>query len=131
MLEPSAGQGGLAQHLPAGRTTCVELARLNCEILRARGLQVENADFLAWAAATNQRFDRVVMNPPFAGGRARLHVQAAGALLRPGGRLVSIVPAGLLGKRVLDRARETWHGPFDNEFAGTTVSVAILVADLL
>jgi len=68
-LEPSAGDGGLADLLPSDRTTWVEIAPVLCQVLRAKGYRVEQADFLTWAEkmlAEGRRWDRIVMNPPFA-----------------------------------------------------------------
>lgn len=132
-LEPSAGQGSLAARLPAERTTCVELSALFCGILRTKldgAGEVIQGDFLALAERWRPTFDRVVMNPPFSEGRAKLHAARAAALLAPDGRLVAILPASMLRTEFLgDGFEHEWHGPFSNEFDGTGVSVAILVAD--
>lgn len=126
-LEPSAGTGGLADLMPKGRTKCVEVSELHCTILRAKGHDVVCADFLG--APEHSGFDRVVMNPPFSGGRWQSHLGQAWAMLRPGGRLVAILPASAKGKNLLDGAATTWGPVFDNEFAGTSVSVVIGVFD--
>lgn len=131
VLEPSAGQGDLAAWLPKDRTTCVELSPLHCAILRARGFNTVEADFLSWAEVLfpAQMFDRVVMNPPFADGRARAHVEAAAGLLRPGGRLVAVLPASMKDKPLLGAGfAHEWTAPMKGEFAGTSVSVTVLVA---
>lgn len=125
VLEPSAGQGDIAAMLPAERTTCVEISPLHCAILRARGLHTVQADFLAWADGA---FDRVVMNPPFADGRALAHVEHAAAMLAPGGRLVAVLPASMRGKDLLPGLACEWSAVFDGEFRGTSVSVVILAA---
>jgi hypothetical protein len=138
VLEPSAGQGALIEQLPPEqKVTAVEVSELHCEILRARftfgGVEVVQADFVdkAWAwMSEGRRFDRVLMNPPFEGGRARDHIVAAADVVAAGGRLVAILPSGMRGSEPLGAAFEhAWHGPFDNEFAGTSVSVCILVAN--
>ena len=67
-LEPSAGTGNLADLMPKDRTVCVEAAQLRCEVLRAKGHEVEQGDFLSFARGG---FDRIVMNPPFDQGRWR------------------------------------------------------------
>lgn len=101
VLEPSAGQGGIADQLPAAeRATCVEISKLHCDILRAKGFEVAHADFLAWAP-TAPKFDRVVMNPPFSEGRALAHLNAAASLVKPAGRLAAVLPASMKGKDVL------------------------------
>ncbi|CAN7770431.1 DUF4942 domain-containing protein [Variovorax sp. LjRoot290] len=130
-LEPSAGLGGLACLLPPDRTTCVEISRLRCEVLRARGYQAHEADFIAWAAAqraTNARWTRCLMNPPYSDGRALAHLQEASTLIQAGGRLVAILPASMRGKDLLAGWEGEWSGVFSNEFAGTGVSVAIYAA---
>lgn len=129
VLEPSAGQGGLADLLPKERTTCVEISDLHCKVLEAKGHHVERADFLHWQAGS---FNRVVMNPPFSEGRWQAHVEHAASMLRDKGRLVAILPEGAKTRAgLLPGFKKEWHGPFDNEFTGTGVSVVILVADRL
>jgi hypothetical protein len=131
-LEPEAGQGGIADHLPKERTTCVEIAPLHCAILRAKGFaHVHEADFIEWAeaaACAGRQFDRIVMNPPFSQGRAQDHIEAAARLLAPHGRLTAVLPAGMRGKEVLPGLHHEWSRQHDNAFAGTSVSVAILAA---
>lgn len=132
-LEPSAGIGGLADLMPMERTRCVEISKLHCEILTAKGfLAVACDDFLAWAALPGQaRYDRIVMNPPFSEGRWQAHLEAAAGMLAPDGRLVAILPASAKGKELLPGFWHTYSRTFDNEFAGTSVSVTILVAEAL
>jgi hypothetical protein len=129
VLEPSAGMGGLADLLPKERTTCVEISPLHCKVLESKGYQtVIDADFLTVNAGP-MRFDRIVMNPPFSSGRWEAHTEHAASMLAPGGRLVAILPASARNRFELPGTTCQWHGPYDNEFAGTSVSVAILVAN--
>lgn len=129
-LEPSAGQGGLAQYMPADRTTCVEISKLHCKVLEAKGFNVQQADFIAWADTIKYPiFDRVLMNPPFSEGRAKAHVEAAAALVKKGGRLVAILPSGMRNKDILPGWDLDWSQVYDNEFDGASVSVVILKAD--
>lgn len=125
-LEPSAGMGGLADLMPKERTVCVEVSALHCKVLEAKGHDVEHNDFLA----TSHHFvDRVVMNPPFSEGRWQEHLRHASYQVGRGGRLVAILPATAKNKDLLPGWACSWHGPYENEFPGTTVSVVILVAD--
>lgn len=126
-LEPSAGTGGLAQFMPSERTRCVEVSALHCKVLAGKGFAVDHADFLAWAPG-QELVDRVVMNPPFDQGRWKAHLEAAAEVVKAGGRLVAILPSGAKNQDVLAGFVKQWHGPFDNEFAGTSVSVVVLVA---
>ncbi len=127
-LEPEAGTGGIAAHLPKERTTCVEISELHCAVLKAKGFSTVCADFLSWKTAA--RFDRIVMNPPFDQGRWQAHLEHAASLLAPGGRVVAILPEGAKTKRdLLPGMKLQWHGPFHDEFPGTSVSVVILLAE--
>ena len=126
VLEPSAGMGGLADLLPTERTTCVEISPLHCKVLEAKGHNVTQADFLAWSGAP---VDRIVANPPFSEGRWKAHTEHAANMLRDGGRLVAILPASAKNSLSLPGLNCRWHGPYDNEFSGTSVSVVMLQAD--
>lgn len=99
VLEPSAGRGALA--LPAaaagGRVFCYEVDRRNAEALAAASLKaaarldmVVLADFLT--VDPRPLYDRVVMNPPFGRQAELLHVRHAAAFIKPGGRLVAVMP---------------------------------------
>ena len=127
-LEPQAGQGGLAKFMPTDRTTCVEINSLHCDILRSKGFEAIQADFLTWHEAEG-KFDRIIMNPPFSLGRWQEHILAAVDKLKPGGRLVAILPSGARSKAILEGWACSWHGPYENEFPGTSVAVTVLVAD--
>jgi len=117
--------GALAAHMPPD-TLCVEQSALFCTALRAKQHVVIEADFLKWAAQATNRFDRIVMNPPFAEGRALAHVTAAASLLSSSGRLVAILPASLRGKSLVQGCIHEWSGVIANEFDHTNVSVAIV-----
>jgi hypothetical protein len=47
-------------------------------------------------------------------------------MLRDKGILVAILPASARNSFTLDGLDCEWHGPYPNEFAGTSVSVCIL-----
>lgn len=125
VLEPSAGMGGLADLLPKERTECVEISSLHCKVLESKGYRTEQADFLNWKAGS---FNRVVMNPPFSDGRWQAHTQHAASMLRDKGVLVAILPASARNSFTLPNLTCEWHGPYENEFSGTSVSVVILKA---
>jgi len=125
VLEPSAGVGGLADLLPKERTECVEISALHCKVLESKGYSTQQADFLNWKAGA---FNRIVMNPPFSEGRWQAHTQHAASMLRDQGVLVAILPANARNSFTLPGLAIEWHGPYDNEFAGTSVSVVILKA---
>lgn len=126
-LEPSAGQGGLVSFMP-DNTQCVEISGLHCTILRAKGYACEQADFIAWSAQAvceGNLFDRVILNPPYSEGRWLAHLQAAASVLAPGGRVVCILPASQRGKDLIPGLEYEWSEVFANQFAGTSIDVAI------
>jgi hypothetical protein len=125
VVEPSAGQGGIADFLPVSQTLCVEVSRLHCAVLTSKGFNTVCADFLAWNPG--RKFDRCVMNPPFSNGRAVEHVRHAASMMSSDGRLVAIMPASYKGKTVVDGWAHEWSQVYADEFNGTGVSVAILV----
>ena len=129
VLEPSAGMGSIADEvLYKQNVTCVEVSFLHCKVLESKGYPcVICDDFLKLPIA---KYNRVVMNPPFSDGRWQVHIEHASKFLAKGGRLVAVLPASAKGKD-LKGFNCTWHGPYDNEFSGTSVSVIILVADSL
>ncbi|MBV6867892.1 DUF4942 domain-containing protein [Xanthomonas euvesicatoria] len=125
-LEPSAGNGALADLMPRG-TKCIEVTELRASILKAKGHEVECLDFLTMASAVG--FDRVVMNPPFSGNRWQAHTEHAATMIAPGGRLVAILPASASNRFTLPGFSCRWSAVLSNEFDGTGVSVVILTAD--
>ena len=130
VLEPSAGVGGLIDHLaPEVRSnvTCVEVAKLHCEVLRNKGFtEVICDDFLKFASTTKKRWDCILMNPPFSEGRAMEHLKAAQGLLKEGGRLVAIMPSGARNKVVEAGFLVSYSDTLHHAFPGVGVSVVIV-----
>lgn len=101
VLEPSAGGMALAKLLP-GKLVCVELEQKAFGALVKAGYTTLHIDFLKMTPEmvddeTKQprRFDRIVMNPPFSKSADIRHVTHAMQFLKPGGRLVAIMAAGV------------------------------------
>jgi len=97
MLEPSAGEGAIASAAAAAGCTvdCVEANAKRACVIYAAGYarSVTMADFLALPA--RQAYDRIVMNPPFAGKADIAHVLHALKFLVSGGVLVAVMSAGV------------------------------------
>ena len=98
VLEPSAGRGAIA--LAAARAgavvDCVEIQPEHANALTAHrepNVTVLVEDFLT--TQPQPAYDRVVMNPPFAKGADIAHVKHAWNALKPGGRLVAVMSAGV------------------------------------
>lgn len=110
VLEPSAGRGALAfAAVRAGAVVdCVEVQPEHANALAAEGernITVMTADFLT--TDPQSTYDRVVMNPPFARQADISHVLHAYKHLRPGGRLVSVMSAGVASRKT-DLTRQFW-----------------------
>lgn len=107
-LEPSAGRAAIAARLAQGtklipdileRLVLVEINPLNVAHLKAKGFRhVIEGSFLEWE--TDQRFDRVVANPPFStpdNPTAYVdHILKMWQLTATGGKLVTVAPDAFL-----------------------------------
>jgi len=89
ILEPSAGQGNILEFLKEYDITVGELYRGNKEILEKKGYPVLFDDFMEYAEY--EKYDRIIMNPPFAKQEDVDHVNHAYLMLKKGGRLVSVM----------------------------------------
>ncbi|MFQ2052021.1 LPD38 domain-containing protein [Aeromonas veronii] len=98
VLEPSAGHGMLAEAArDAGATVeAVEVASDLRDILQEKGFSLVGNDFME--TTPSQRYDAVVMNPPFSNDMDIDHVRHAFGHLKPGGRLAAIV-SSMAGQR--------------------------------
>jgi predicted RNA methylase len=142
ILEPSAGMGAIldavrAAECPAELVT-VELDPIRAAVLRSKGYDVHELDFLLFQA--EQPVDLVLMNPPFAVEGNKLayidHIRHAWSLLAPDGMLVAVAPSGFTYRddrkcaefRDLVRAAGGWEDNPREAFkeSGTTVATVTL-----
>lgn len=117
VLEPSAGVGRFVRAIRAqlGAEWC-EITAVEPDARRARQIPADDAvsvvvdTFEAYARGAADRFDVIVMNPPFViPGRPTMwvkHLRLAWELLAPGGRLVAILPASVLDEHRTGSVRE-------------------------
>lgn len=143
-LEPSAGQGAISTELyhRGAKVFACELLEANRKVLLGDGMPpislFSEPDFMK--LETTQRFDRVVMNPPFEKRQDVFHVRKAFDMLVPGGRLVSVMSAGVkfredrIGREFRDfvqshngRIIDLPEGSFKE--SGTGVNTVIVVMD--
>lgn len=137
-LEPSAGRGAIALAAAAqgALVDCVEIQADNADALTAErnpNITIVVADFLA--TTPQPIYDRVVMNPPFARQQDIAHVKHAWTALKPGGRLVAVMSAGITFRsgdaatfrRFLNETGGDLHEVPDGAFkeSGTGVSTVI------
>lgn len=93
VLEPSCGDGRILDGIRAlgSRGLGIEFDAARAAQARAKGHSVVIGNFLD--QTPTPEFDKVVMNPPFYGRHYAKHVRHALRFLKPGGVLVSILPA--------------------------------------
>ena len=136
VLEPSAGTGRLVEairYFDKIEVCMVEVNPTLCHELKRRFdypfFDVICEDFLS--LVPDEKFDKIIMNPPFNGGSDIKHVKHALKFLKDGGRLVAIVANGPRQQKALQPLATDWHelprGTFKN--AGTMVNTAIVVID--
>lgn len=137
-LEPSAGRGAIARAAAEfGPVDCIELMEDNVEYLVEDGRyrEVIEADFLT--VPVSQRYDRVLMNPPFSKRQDIKHVTHALSFLKKDGVLVAVMSAGVLFRedrmgRDFREMVEARGGSFDKlpegsfKESGTMVNTCIL-----
>lgn len=94
VLEPSAGKGDIVDRLAkfGVRPTLVEPNPRLAAILRNKGHDPFVGRFEDYVP--DGEFDKVIMNPPFADALDFAHIRRAFDLLKPGGRLVSLMAEG-------------------------------------
>lgn len=128
ILEPSAGTGAIADAVCVAcdaEIDCCEVLDLNRAVLESKGHVVVADDFLSWNPGAV--YDAIVMNPPFSlpGDKQAwlTHLLHAWSLLKDGGRLVCIAPAGarFRSDARLEAARDLilQYGGIDDIPAGT------------
>ncbi len=93
VLEPSAGKGDLADAVKAAQPEAdvkvIEPLSDLREILTMKNHEVIDTNFENFE--TDQKFDRIIMNPPFSKNRDIRHVRKAYELLAPGGKMIAIM----------------------------------------
>jgi predicted RNA methylase len=93
ILESSAGIGNLAepcaQIVGLNNVMCFELQERNCKVLREKGFQVRQCDFLSEHPLPV--YDYTIINPPFERQQDIDHVIHSYKFLKPGGTLAAIM----------------------------------------
>jgi len=97
VLDPSAGEGALLdaarRKWPNVKTFGIEVHPGRVKAAWEKGHMVAQDDFLSDTRLDVQRFDLVLMNPPFSGMHWLRHIRKAWGLVDEGGMLISILPA--------------------------------------
>lgn len=105
ILEPSCGDGalldGIRNRISGGNgdyrngvkgvlIVGVEYDQSRCEQSRQKGYTVHHANFLTWQ--TREKFDKIIMNPPFYGKHYVKHIDRAYEFLVETGTIYAILP---------------------------------------
>lgn len=95
VLEPSAGNGNIADAAAAAgaKVDVIEISDQLRKILEAKGYDVVAHDFMQYEPS--EKYDAVLMNPPFSDRMDAQHIMHAFDMLKPGGRLVAIAGEGV------------------------------------
>lgn len=143
ILEPTAGTGHIADELPDSvNLDCVEFTDLNCSLLRKKGYNVTQGDFLQFVP--DKQYHHVVMNPPFnIPGKKNVYIDMiyhAFSMLQTNGKLAVIVPQGWTYRKdkkhrefrefIFKYLYSGWNlesGTFKE--AGTNISTTVLLLD--
>lgn len=127
VLEPSAGNGHLADAAKAAGADVdtVEVSDTLRNILSAKGHNLAGRDFTEFEPG--EKYDAVLMNPPFSDRQDAAHIMRAWDMVKPGGRMVAIAGEGVFfGQDSKAKAFREWldeHGAEveklpDNTFKG-------------
>lgn len=97
VLEPEAGKGDIAEAIREEglEPDVIEVNPTLRRLLELKGFRLVGTDFLEFG----ERYDRILMNPPFEANQDIRHVRHAFELLEPGGRLVAIMGEGAFFRR--------------------------------
>ncbi len=134
VLEPSAGDGRIIRAVKS-RWHEIDVRGYEIDPQRAHNAGVRCFDFMQ--VFPEPSYDRVIMNPPFSHGRWYKHVLHAYKFLKPGGRLVAIVPNGAINQKYQEEWNAMMRG-FVNEIplakgtfkeSGTMIETRILVVE--
>jgi hypothetical protein len=129
VLDPSCGDGAILEGLRAQKIDCfgIEVDPGRAAQCREKGFKVQVANFLDVAPSPD--FDTVVMNPPFYGRHYEKHVRHALKFIKPGGTLMSVLPAtARYDHGLLDDLNGQWCDLPVGSFAesGTNINTVIL-----
>ncbi len=141
ILEPSAGKGDILDAIKKSYEYqvlhAVEVNTSLCEILTLKDHSLVASNFLQYHP--KQKYDKIIMNPPFEDGQDSDHVRHAFSLLNPDGRVVAIMGEGVFFRQFKkDKAfrefrqknnayvSEPIHEAFKKAFNSTSVSVRIV-----
>ncbi|WP_419902080.1 LPD29 domain-containing protein [Kiloniella sp.] len=140
VLEPEAGSGAIADLVRdiTEFVDCIEPWNTLRDILKLKDHNLVGHDLME--ADLTEKYDRILMNPPFENQQDIVHVRMAFNLLKPGGRLVAIMsPAPFFRSGKKAESFRQWFEMLDGHKielpegsfkpSGTGVSTIMIVVD--
>ena len=136
VLEPSAGKGAIIKAIErvfpgaSENATCIELDHNNWTELASLGVMMKRPDdfLLHNPEKDNERFQRILMNPPFTKGQDVAHIKHAIRFLAQNSRLVAICSNSAKAQKELKPLAAAWvelpAGTFSE--SGTSVATVML-----
>jgi len=139
VLEPSAGEAGIAKHIPESASLdVVEFMEENRNFLIKEGYNVIGEDFLK--VEGEEVYDKIVANPPFTKNQDIKHLYNMLKLLKSGGRVVCIMSTSwvkgslTIHKEFRDKLKELKaqvseieQGEF--KYSGTNIATMLVIID--
>jgi hypothetical protein len=98
VLEPSAGKGSICEAIKKEAIVHLDVCEIQptlARILKLKGFNVIAANCFD----VRDRYDRILLNPPFGRGEEVKHIRHAYDCLLPGGRIVAIAPESITFRR--------------------------------
>lgn len=140
VLDPEGGTGALLRAVRSAlgdevNLTAVEINHALCGHLRQRdtAAKVICRDFLTCGDELG-KFDKILMNPPFANGQDIAHIKHARKFLKPNGKIIAICAAGPRQKAELlplvEECGGTWRDLPANSFASSHTGVNTILLTL-
>lgn len=120
ILEPSAGRGNIANRFED--IHCIDKEELNTIILKNKHKNVVHGDFLFYdVKKESDKYDIIVMNPPYNKKQWFTHVDHALKLLKTDGIIYAVLPSGKTESFENCELLETYH----NEFEKTGITTCL------
>jgi hypothetical protein len=136
ILEPSAGDGALIRAVrKINRVSfikAIEIDQVCCNHLQDSDpqgmLRIVCRDFLTYEPREDDRYDFIIMNPPFQRGQAFEHVHHALQFLKPAGKLGAILPSNFDADWLQPHSVNYWRLPAGTfKESGTNIETMMLV----
>jgi hypothetical protein len=133
VLEPSAGHGAIARWFPENNPRTVVEPSLELSSRLALLTNARMVDGTFESLDIVNKYDAIVMNPPFANGQDIEHILHARSLLLPRGRLVALCAGGPRQaqrlKPLVDACGGAWQELPAGTFEGTDVRAVLLTIE--